>query len=94
VGSGKSITVNEIAFTLARLLNKNIAPSILNKYRIGDIRHCFGDVTKIADRLGVRPRRNFEEGMAELIEWVRSVQKPADRSEKSLAELAENRLVI
>lgn len=32
--------------------------------------------------------------MAELIEWVSSVQKPADRSEKSLAELAENRLVI
>lgn len=94
VGSGKSITVNEIAFTLARLLKKNIAPSILNKYRVGDIRHCLGDVTKIAERLGVRPRRNFEEGMAELIEWVSSVQKPADRSEKSLAELAENRLVI
>jgi dTDP-L-rhamnose 4-epimerase len=51
-------------------------------------------VTKIADQLGVRPQRNFEEGMAELIEWVSSVQKPADRSEDSLAELAENRLVI
>jgi dTDP-L-rhamnose 4-epimerase len=95
-GSICSISKNSAAraITLARLLKKNIAPSILNKYRIGDIRHCFGDVTKIADRLGGRSRRNFEEGMAELIEWVSSVQKPADRSEKSLAELAENRLVI
>ena len=58
------------------------------------IPNCFADVTKIADQLGVRPQWNFEEGMAELIKWVSSVQKPADRSEKSLAELAENRLVI
>lgn len=94
MGSGKSVTVNEIAFTLARLLKKNIAPTILNKYRVGDIRHCFGDITKIADRLGVRPQRDFEKGMAELIEWVSRVQKPTDRFEKSLAELAENRLVI
>jgi dTDP-L-rhamnose 4-epimerase len=94
VGSGQSITVNEIAYTLARLLRKNIAPTILNKYRIGDIRHCFADVKKLGEQLGVWPQRNFEEGMSELIEWVGGVQTPADRSELSLAELAENRLVI
>lgn len=51
-------------------------------------------MAKIAEHLGERPQRNFEEGMAELIEWVSSVQKPPDLSEKSLAELTENRLVV
>ena len=94
VGSGRSITVNDIAHTLARLLRKNISPIILNRSRVGDVRHCFADVKKISEHLDVRPRRDFEEGMSELIEWVSSVQKPTDWAEKSLAELTENHLVI
>lgn len=94
VGSGRSITVTEIAQTLARLLKKNISPMVLNKYRIGDIRHCFADIKKIGTQLGVWPQRNFEDGMVELIDWVESARRPADRSESCLAELAERKLVI
>lgn len=94
VGSGRAVTVNEIARTLALLLRKNIAPEILNKYRVGDIRHCFADISKIERTFGLRPRRGFEEGMAELIEWVRSARKPADRSDACMAELAGSKLVV
>ena len=51
VGSGKPITVTQMASVLARLLHKNIAPQIMNKYRVGDIRHCFADITKISQRV-------------------------------------------
>lgn len=94
VGSGGSITVNEMARTLARLLHKNIAPEILGKYRVGDIRHCFSDVSKIRRVLGFEPKRRFDEGMAELIEWVRTAGKPVDRSAESLAELDRGKLVV
>lgn len=94
VGSGRSITVNEIARTLARLLGKNIAPEILQKYRVGDIRHCFADVSKIREALGFEPQREFEEGMAELIEWVRTARKPVDRTSASMAELDRSKLVV
>jgi dTDP-L-rhamnose 4-epimerase len=47
VGSGAPVSINEIASILARLLGKNIAPQVLNRYRVGDIRHCFGDISKI-----------------------------------------------
>jgi dTDP-L-rhamnose 4-epimerase len=94
VGSGGSITVNEMARTLARLLHKNIAPEILEKYRVGDIRHCFSDVSKIRSVLGFEPKRRFDEGMAELIEWVRTARKPVDRSTESLAELDRSKLVV
>jgi dTDP-L-rhamnose 4-epimerase len=70
VGSGTPITVTEIALTLARRLDKDIEPELLGRYRIGDIRHCFPDVSKIERTLGFTPRRNFDEGMQELVAWV------------------------
>jgi len=94
VGSGVSITVNEIARTLARLLQKNIAPETLQQYRVGDIRHCFADISKLEREFGIRPQHDFEGGMEELITWVRSARKPTDRSEASLAELKSSKLVV
>ncbi len=94
VGSGQSISVNEIAHTLARLLHKNIAPQVLNQHRLGDIRHCFADVGKLQRLFGIAPKQEFEAGMAELIAWVETARRPVDRSARSMAELASNRLVI
>jgi dTDP-L-rhamnose 4-epimerase len=94
VGSGRAITVNDIADTLARLLKKNIAPQVLNQYRVGDIRHCFADISKLQQLFGVTPRHEFEDGMSELIRWVKTTRKPVDRSARSMAELAGRRLVV
>jgi len=94
VGSGQARTVNEIAMTLARLLRKNIAPTILNQYRVGDIRHCFADTSKLERLFGIKPQQDFEAGMAQLIEWVQTVNRPEDRSQQSLAELTRSRLVV
>ena len=94
VGSGTPITVTGIAHVLARLLRKNIAPEIMNKYRVGDIRHCFADITKIERVFGFRPRRSFETGMNELIEWVATAKAPVNRSLESLAELQRHKLVV
>ena len=60
VGSGQAITVNGIAHTLARLLHKNIAPQVLNRYRVGDIRNCFADIAKLKQVFGVTPQQDFE----------------------------------
>lgn len=94
VGSGTPISVNEIAGVLARLLGKNIAPEVLNKYRVGDIRHCFGDISRIEQAYGFKPERDMETGMAELIDWVSHTKPPVDRSAESLAELARGKLVV
>jgi dTDP-L-rhamnose 4-epimerase len=56
VGSGQSTSVLEIAETLARLLGKGIEPELPGKFRAGDIRHCFADVTARARRSASRPR--------------------------------------
>ena len=94
VGSGSPITVNEIARVLARLLQKNIAPEVLQQYRVGDIRHCFADVSKIEKAFGIKPKHDFQTGMAELIDWVKIAKKPVDKSASSMDELAKSKLVV
>jgi len=94
VGSGAPVSINEIAGVLARLLGKNIAPEVLNRYRVGDIRHCFGDISKIERTFGFTPRRSMDEGMEELISWVSHTRAPIDRSAESLEQLSRGRLVV
>ncbi len=88
VGSGRAVSVTYIANTLARQLHKNIAPEITNQFRVGDIRHCFANIDKMNNIFGWSPKRDFDEGMSELISWVAKVsKKPTDHSEKMLANL-------
>jgi dTDP-L-rhamnose 4-epimerase len=94
VGSGNPITVNDIARVLARLLQKNIAPEVLQQYRVGDVRHCFADISKFKKEFNVVPKLHLESGMAELIEWVKTANKPVDRLSASMAELHAAKLVI
>ena len=93
VGSGNDRSVTEVAQELARAMGKNdIAPQIVGKSRIGDIRHCFCDTSKTAEKLGFRARKDFQEGLAELAEWV-AVQTADDRVDQARAELEARGLV-
>ena len=75
-------------------LHKNIAPEITNKYRIGDIRHCFADIGKMQHMFGWSPRRRFEDGMRELIDWVRRAPRPVDRTLEMRAAQAMAGVVV
>jgi dTDP-L-rhamnose 4-epimerase len=74
-------------------MNRNDAePEIVGKTRIGDIRHCFCNGSKAEERLGFRAQRDFDEGLAELAEWVAS-QEATDRVDEARAELEAKGLV-
>jgi dTDP-L-rhamnose 4-epimerase len=72
VGSGEPITILEIAKTISRLHDKKIEPEVVNKYRKGDIRHCFADTGAIKE-LGFKPRISFDVGMRDLVDWSKTV---------------------
>jgi dTDP-L-rhamnose 4-epimerase len=93
VGSGQNRSVKQVAHSIARALNRNdIEPEIVGKGRVGDVRHCYCDGSKAAEVIGFRAERNFEEGIAELAEWVGS-QSAEDRVEQARAELEVKGLV-
>jgi dTDP-L-rhamnose 4-epimerase len=92
IGTGRASTVKEIAQALAKGLGKDIEPQTVGKYREGDIRHCVADITKAKNLLGYEPKVALEEGLEELLDWVRN-EKPADRVSAATAELAARQLV-
>jgi len=94
VGTGKATNILEVAEILTKLYNNNkdLKPEIANKYRAGDIRHCFADISKIKNKLGFKPKIDLEEGMEKLVEWGER-QKSFDRLDKAHQELVERNLI-
>ncbi|MCS6875032.1 MAG: NAD-dependent epimerase/dehydratase family protein [Pyrinomonadaceae bacterium] len=92
IGTGRPTSVKQIAEMLAEGLGKKIQPEIVGKYREGDIRHCVADITKARNLLGYKPKVKLEDGLKELLEWVRN-QKAEDMVAKATAELTLRNLV-
>jgi dTDP-L-rhamnose 4-epimerase len=86
VGSGEPISVREVATALGRALGVDMPAEITGKYRAGDIRHCYADISAARKVLGYRPRVRFTEGIAELVEWLRP-QQAEDRAAQAVQEL-------
>jgi len=87
VGSGESITVWEIAQRLARVTDREeVEAEVTGRYRVGDIRHCFADITMAREVLGYEPRVALDDGMAELAQWLEG-QTAEDRVDSAHGEL-------
>ena len=92
VGSGSRQSISYIAETLSRVLGKEeLKPEITGKYRAGDTRHCFADISLIRDRLGFAPQISFERGMGELVESSQNIEA-LDGFDKARAELEQRGL--
>src|SRR3954463_16405854 len=94
VGSGCSYAIREIAEGIARVIGKDyLEPEITGKYRVGDIRHCFADISRARSVLGYEPRVKLEQGLEELAAWLEG-QESTDRVEQASAELAARGLTV
>ncbi len=91
-GTGRATSIKEVALLLARGLGKDIEPEITGHYREGDIRHCFADIARARRLIGYEPKVAIEQGVPELIDWVRN-QTAQDRLEEARAEMESRRLV-
>lgn len=86
VGSGEPISINQVASVLGESLGTNLAPEITGRYRAGDIRHCFADISTTRRVLGYEPKHRFQDGVSELVEWLRS-QTAVDRVQEAAQQL-------
>ena len=93
IGSGEDKTVNQVAQAVARAMNRSdIAPEVTGKTRVGDIRHCIPDISKAKAALDYAPKQDFDEGLAELAQWV-ARQEATDRVADARRELESRGLV-
>lgn len=92
IGTGRPTSIKQIAELVAHGLGKDIAPEIVGKYRAGDIRHCVADISKARKLLGYAPQVTLEQGLPEVLNWVRE-QTAADLVAQATQELAAHQLV-
>jgi dTDP-L-rhamnose 4-epimerase len=95
IGTGTASTVLDVADALANGLGVNLAPEIVNRFRHGDIRHCYAGISAARETLGYEPTVSLRDGMNEFVEWIVESEPAADdRTERSTAELTERGLVF
>src|SRR5438270_8177566 len=92
IGSGQPVTIREIAHELQRALGSSLPLEITGKYRAGDIRHCFGDISLATQLLGYQPKTRLKEGIEELVAWLES-QHATDSVDAAMERLAAHGLV-
>jgi dTDP-L-rhamnose 4-epimerase len=94
IGSGNQYTISFLARKMAVILGREeLAPEITGRYRMGDIRHCFADITQAREVLGFEPQVRLDDGLGELAEWL-SGQIAIDRFEQASHELAHRGLTV
>lgn len=92
VGTGRPISILELAERLIALTGAKLKPKVLGTFRRGDVRHCYADLSRIREKLGFEPQVALDDGLRELIGWGGTV-RAVDRFERAHAELAKRGLV-
>ena len=96
VGSGEAFSIREVADRMRGVLGKeHLVPEVTQEYRMGDIRHCFADITRAREVLGYKPEVSLEEGLTELAAWLKKKASQAtDKVDDASAELVERGLTV
>lgn len=93
IGSGRPTTIRQVAQLLAAALRTPIEPEVTGECRIGDVRHCFADITSARTILGYEPRIRLRDGLAELVGWLNG-RAAIDRVAEARAALVSRGLTL
>lgn len=92
VASGTPTTILQVAEQLIECYRLDVRPDTVKKFRKGDVRHCYADISLIRESLGYRPKVTFQEGIRELVEWSESAEA-RDHFDQAQRELARRGLI-
>ncbi|MGZ6539904.1 MAG: epimerase, partial [Bacteroidia bacterium] len=87
VGAGIPSSVMEVANLLVDKFAGKVKPHVTGEFRIGDIRHCYADLTAIKKDLGFKPQVSLSEGLDRFTKWVLTEELPEDGLDKANQEL-------
>lgn len=74
LGSGITITINELA-KMVKDYTETSSEIIHLPERIGDVRHCKADITKLKTLLGYTPSVDFKGDLHKYLDWFKSDMK-------------------
>jgi dTDP-L-rhamnose 4-epimerase len=77
VGTGEAVTLQAVAEEMFRALKLEPKTIVSARYRLGDVRHAYADVSRLESSLGFRPRVTFSEGLRAYVNWALENQMEA-----------------
>jgi dTDP-L-rhamnose 4-epimerase len=87
IGAGEPTSVMMLARVLAKVMGSSIEPVVTREFRMGDIRHCFADISAARDAIGFAPQVGLEEGLGRFAAWALAEPLEKDRLETAVNEL-------
>ena len=93
VGRGEPVSILRAARLLCELLNSPFEPQVTGEYRIGDIRHGFADISRLAAMTGFDPQISLEAGLRRFCDWVATQSIPESSLDRANAELKARELM-
>jgi len=69
VGTGSSVSINQLAETIMEISGKNVGIRYLDA-REGEVRHSCADISKISEELGYKPKYSLKEGISNTYSWL------------------------
>jgi len=82
IGTGTSISVNQVANTLQEIMNKKNLKPIHANPRPADIRHIHADISKAKRVLGFNPTISLKGSLAKLINWYTKQNRDSSNRHK------------
>ena len=93
VGSGKAHSVISVAKKLKEFFKSNININISKRYRVGDIRHNFADISRLKSDFDCANFISFDEGLKSFVNWVKTQNIEKDLYDNSVEELEKKGLI-
>ena len=93
VGTGRPTSLLELcALLLSELDKPELEPVVTERFREGDIRHCYADIGLARRLLGFEPSVSPHDGISDLADWARD-QPATDLVDAAVGELRRHALL-
>lgn len=86
IGGGRPYTIMDLAETAISEFSKDCAPDVTGKYRFGDTRHIFSDISKMK-KLGWYPEHSPRKSLSDYRNWLyrqQDVENTLDLARKEM----------
>jgi dTDP-L-rhamnose 4-epimerase len=93
IGSGKAITVLEVATAVRDYYSSSSALRVTGAFRKGDIRHNIADIAKATKVIGFKPTVDFNTGVKRFLDWASDSAVSDSGYQKSIDELRSRGLM-
>jgi dTDP-L-rhamnose 4-epimerase len=92
VGSGRAVSVREMAERISDALNIHIAPEINGEFRPGEMRHLTSGIDRVR-AAGYAPQVELTEGLERYLDWIRQQSDVRDYFNEAATILRDKGIV-